>query len=594
MDIFNVPLNSTLLIRKKKSIKKELLSLSDSFICKKIAILGGSTTQEVADQIELFLLNNGIKPTFYQSDFGKYYEDAVFSNPTLDAFNPDIIYIHTSWRNISCFPEIRDSDEDIFRKLTDECNKFNQIWKKLDDRFHCPIIQNNFDRPNFRLLGNRDIWDLHGRSNFIFSLNSLFYEYAQKNDNLFINDLDYISSDLGLQNWEDHKSWELFKYACSIHSIPYLAKSVADIVKSIFGKNKKVITLDLDNTIWGGVIGEDGVNNIEIGRETAVGQIFSSFQEYCKRLKQIGAILTVNSKNNDSTAIEGMNHPENILKKEDFVCIKANWNSKDKNIFEISKELSLGLDSFVFIDDNPSERDLVKKQHPEVSVLEANHPNEFIQLLDHSGFFEVTYLTKEDLERTEQYSLRRKSIADSQSYKNYSEYLANLNMTATVYSFVPTYIQRIAQLTNKTNQFNLTTLRCSESDIEKMQSSSDRLCVCARLTDKFVDNGIVTVISGKITGDCLVLDLWLMSCRVLKRNLEHTMMDYIVKKISRIGIRKITGIYVQSNRNSIVSDFYKDMGFSFLYKQDFSYFWELNINDYKYKNPPIELIDKSL
>lgn len=591
MDIFNVPLNSSLLIRKKKSIKKELLSSTDSFICKKVAILGGSTTHEVADQIELFLLNNGIKPTFYQSDFGKFYEDAVFRNPVLEEFNPDIIYIHTSWRNISSFPDYRDTEDVILRKLSDEFNKFKQIWEKLESVYHCPIIQNNFDRPNFRLLGNRDIWDIHGRSNYIFSLNSLFYEYAQKKDNFFINDLDYISSDLGLQNWDDHKSWELYKYACSINSIPYLAKSVSDIIKSIFGKNKKVLTLDLDNTLWGGVIGEDGINNISIGKETAVGQIFSSFQEYCLSLKQIGIILTVNSKNNESSALEGINHPENILKKEDFVCIKANWDSKDKNIVETAKELTLGLDSFVFVDDNPSERELIKTQLPEVSVLEANHPDVFLTLLDHSGYFEVTSLTKEDLERTEQYSLRMQSISESLSYKDYSEYLANLNMKATIYGFEAPYIQRIAQLTNKTNQFNLTTLRCSESDIEKMRESRDRLCICARLTDKFVDNGIVTVISGKFKEDCLELDLWLMSCRVLKRNLEHAMMDHIVNNIHKKGIKKIIGIYVQSNRNSIVADFYKEMGFSFLYQKDLSYYWELNLTDYIYKNPPIEFFE---
>lgn len=589
MDYLDVPFNAGLLIRKKKSIKKELLSSVNSFLCKKIAILGGSTTQEVADQMELFLLNYGIKPSFYQSDFGRYYEDAVFGNPVLEEFNPDIIYIHTSWRNISKFPDYGDTDDVISKNLVEEFDKFKRMWEQLFSRFHCPIIQNNFDRPDYRVLGNRDIWDSHGRSNFIFRLNSMFYDYSQKKEHFFINDLDYISADIGLQNWDDHKSWALYKYACSINSIPYLAKSVSDIIKSIFGKNKKVLSLDLDNTIWGGVIGEDGVNNISIGKETAVGQVYSSFQEYCRGLKNIGTILTINSKNNEDTALEGLNHPENILKKDDFVCIKTNWNSKDKNFIETSKELSLGLDSFVFVDDNPSEREIVKKQLPEVSVLNANQPNEYLNLLDHSGFFEVTYLTKEDFAKTEQYSLRMKAITESYSYTDYNEYLSNLNMKATIYSFEAPYIQRIAQLTNKTNQFNLTTLRCSDSDIEKMHNSKDRLCLCARLVDKFVDNGIVTVISGIYKDDCLELDLWLMSCRVLKRNLEQALMDYIVKKVTSIGIKKIRGIYIPSNRNSIVADFYKDMGFSFLYQKESIFYWELNTDEYRLNNPPIEI-----
>ena len=258
MDCFHYPLDTEQLLRKKRRIRRELLAQLPNPLHKKVAILGGSTTNEVADQIGLFLLSHGIEAEFYQSEYGQYWQDAMFGTPELDEFEPDVIYIHTNWRNIEHFPTTSDTSADIDAMCQAEYDRFAAMWQALADKFHCPIIQNNFDRPNYRLLGNRDVWDERGRTNFIGRLNQKFYAYAASHEDFYINDIDYLSADYGLTAWGDAFFWHMYKYAMCLDAIPSLANSVANIVKSLYGRNKKALVLDLDNTLWGGVVGDDG------------------------------------------------------------------------------------------------------------------------------------------------------------------------------------------------------------------------------------------------------------------------------------------------------------------------------------------------
>ena len=488
MDCFNYPLDTKTLLRKKRGIKKELLESDKKFIEKKVAVLGGSTTNEVVDMLELFLLNYGIKADIYQSEYGQYWQDAMFSNEELDAFNPDIIYIHTGWRNIMDFPTTGDSKEDVDAMLAAEFKRLVSMWESIDAKFGCTIIQNNFDRPNYRLMGNRDIWDYRGRSNYIFRLNQMMYEYAEGRNGFFIHDQDYVAGVFGYENWNDALNWNMYKYAMARTAIPYLASSVAKIIKSIYGMNKKALILDLDNTLWGGVVGDDGVEGIAVGPEVPSGQIYSEFQNYCKSLKQIGVILGVNSKNEEANAMSGLNHPDGPLKPDDFVSIKANWEPKSQNLYAMSQELSLGVDSFVFADDNPAEREIVAKQFPTVGIPEFDSVEHYINAIDREGYFEVTNFSTEDIKKTDLYKARSQAAAQMASFNDYGEYLDSLEMTAYIKHFEKIYIQRIAQLTNKSNQFNLTTLRCSEDDIEKYAADSNYICYSGKLVDKFADN----------------------------------------------------------------------------------------------------------
>ena len=589
MDCFHYPLDTETLLRKKRRLRRELLAQNPHALHTIIAILGGSTTNEVADQLGLFLLQYGIEAEFYQSEYGQYWQDAMFGSPELDAFHPDIIYIHTTWRNLTDLPTTADSAADIDAMLDAQYTHFETMWQALAQKFGCPVIQNNFDRPNYRLMGNRDIWDIHGRSNFISRLNQRFYAYAASHENFYINDIDYLSADYGLTAWGDAFFWHMYKYALCLDAIPSLANSVANIVKSIYGRNKKALVLDLDNTLWGGVVGDDGVDGLAIGPEVPEGQVYAEFQSYCKALKSIGVILAVDSKNEEANALAGLNHPDGVLRPDDFVCIKANWEPKDRNLLAMASELSLGADSFVFADDNPAERAIVAAQVPGAAVPAMDGAENYIKTLDHGGYFEVTALSKEDLKKTELYHQNAERAKAQAAFADYGEYLDSLQMTATIQGFAPLYIQRIAQLTNKSNQFNLTTLRCSEEDIRTMAEDADHLCLCGKLVDKFGDNGIVTVVAGQQQGSALHMRLWLMSCRVLKRGMEDAMMDTLMRHAAARGIEKVVGYYYPTAKNAMVREFYAQFGFAKTQESEQGTTWELNVADYVPRNPHMKI-----
>ena len=590
MDCFHYPLDTETLLRKKRRLRRELLAQTPHPLRKKSAILGGSTTNEVADQLGLFLLQYGIEAEFYQREDAQYWQDAMFCTPELDEFHPDIIYIHTSWRNLTALPTTADSEADIDAMLADQYTHFETMWQALEAKFGCPVIQNNFDRPSFRLMGNRDIWDPHGRSNFISRMNQKFYAYAAAHEHFYINDIDYLSADYGLTAWGDAFFWHMYKYAMCLDAIPSLANSVANIIKSLYGRNKKALVLDLDNTLWGGIVGDDGVDGLAIGPEVPEGQVYAEFQSYCKALKSIGVILAVDSKNDESNALAGLNHPDGVLRPDDFVSIKANWEPKDRNLTDIAAELNLGADSFVFADDNAAERAIVAAQVPGVAVPALDGAENYIKMLDHGGYFEVTALSKEDLKKTELYHQNAQRAKAQASFSDYGEYLDSLEMTATIKDFEPLYIQRIAQLTNKSNQFNLTTLRCSEDDIRAMAESPAWLCRCGKLVDKFGDNGIVTVTAGEQEGETLHLRLWLMSCRVLKRGMEDAMMDIMVANAAARRVKTIRGYYYPTAKNAMVREFYASFGFEKVEETaDGSTTWQLDVAAYQPKHPHMKI-----
>ena len=428
MDCFNYPLDTETLLRKKRRLRKELLAQNPHPLQKRIAILGGSTTNEVADQLGLFLLQYGIQAEFYQSEYGQYWQDAMFGTPELDGFHPDVIYIHTNWRNIINFPTTATPQAEIDAMLNAEYSRFEQMWQALEAKFHCPVIQNNFDRPNYRLMGNRDIWDPHGRSNYLSRLNQRFYAYAAAHEDFYINDIDYLSADYGLTAWGDAFFWHMYKYAMCLDAIPSLANSVANIIKSLYGRNKKALVLDLDNTLWGGIVGDDGVDGIAIGPEVPEGQVYAEFQSYCKALQTIGVVLAVDSKNDEANALAGLNHPDGVLRPDDFVSIKANWEPKDRNIAETARLLNLMTDSVVFADDNPAERHIVAASLPSTAVPAMEGVENYIRILDRNAYFEVTSLSADDLRRNEMYKENALREAERQSFADYSDYLHSLEM----------------------------------------------------------------------------------------------------------------------------------------------------------------------
>jgi FkbH-like protein len=582
------PFDANFLLRKKKSIKKSLLD-QENLIEKRITILGGSTTAEMKDMLELFLLNEGIKPVFYESEYNRYFEDLMFSNATLKDFSPDLIYIHTSNKNITRYPSVGESEDQVEKLFAEELAKFVGLWDRIASEYSCAIIQNNFELPYYRLSGNFDNYNIHGRTNFISRLNGAFGDEARKRESLYLNDINYLSAWFGLERWYNKLHWYSFKYAMNIEAIPHLAHSVSSIVKTIYGFSKKCLVLDLDNTLWGGVIGDDGVNQIRIGKETAEAEAYTEFQEYVKMLKERGVILAICSKNDELVAVEGFSHPDSVLKLEDFSNFKANWNPKHENIRAIASQLNIGIDSLVFLDDNPVERDIVARQLPQVSVVElGSDVTQYISIVDRAGLFETVSMTADDLNRNTYYSANAVRTEVESKYQSYEEFLLSLNMVAEIMSFKQIYLDRITQLINKTNQFNLTTKRYTQSEIETIFNDQNYIKLYGRLEDKFGDNGLISIIIGIAKGEELHIELWLMSCRVLKRGMEVAMFDQLVADVKGLGIKTIIGYYYKSLKNSMVSELFRDMGFRKVSGNSDS-IWSLDITQYQYQNKLITI-----
>ncbi|MBR4112122.1 MAG: HAD family hydrolase [Ruminiclostridium sp.] len=579
-DIFTYPFDSGFLLKKQKSLRKEMKNDGVKRIPAKIAVLAGSTANAVCDQLELFLLNYGLQPSFYISEYGQYWQDAMFPPHELTEFSPDLIYIHTTNRNINSFPAVTDSREDAVAAIDGEFQRYRQMWESLKEKFGCPIIQNNFEQPPFRLLGNSDCSDIHGRVRTVNELNLKFAEYAENEQKFYINDINYISACYGLDAWADNLSWQMYKYALALPAVPYLAANIAAIIKAIYGKNKKVIALDLDNTLWGGVVGDDGADKIKIGMDLPSGQVYSEFQEYIKLHKDLGVLLTVCSKNDYENAEAGLNHPDGTLKPDDFTVIKANWENKDRNILETAEELSLLPESFVFADDNPAEREIVREQLKGTAVPEMDGAENYVRIMDRNRYFEVVSLSEDDRRRTEMYKANAQRASLQKSFSDYGEYLDSLDMSAEIKSFAPPYLQRIAQLTNKSNQFNVTTRRYTDAEIEKLASDDSYITLYGRLSDKFGDNGVVSVVIGHKDNDTLHIDLWIMSCRVLKREMEFAMLDNVVSEAKKCGITKIRGYYYPTAKNAMVKELFGSFGFRKISDDNGNTVWELETDSF--------------
>ena len=582
------PFDCKALARKRPALRRALLE-RPGLLEKRIAVLGGSTTHDVVAYLELFLLDNGIRPTFYESEYNQWWEDGVFGNSALDAFRPDVVYVHTSVRNVRDWPAL--GAEPSESGVEETVAKWRAVWEKVAEKFNCPIIQNNFDYLPYRLLGNLDGTDLRGRVNFVRRLNAAFADYARAHDGLYVNDICWQAADFGLTRWHDESYWCLYKYAMSREALPTVAFNVANIVKALFGKNKKALALDLDNTLWGGVVGDDGPENLELGTETAVGQSYTEFQQYLKDLSKTGVLLNVISKNEPENAKAGLAHPQMVLKEDDFISVKANWEPKSENLRQMAEELLLLPESFVFVDDNPAEREIVRQQVPGAAVPEIGQVENYVSAIDHGGWFEAVRLSGDDLKRNAMYRENAQRAQLQSRFTDYGAYLDSLEMKGTIRPFEPVYMSRIAQLTNKSNQFNLTTRRYTQEEIERTAADPAFITRYGRLEDRFGDNGVVAISIGELKGDALELVLWLMSCRVLKRDMEFAMMDEMVAAARVRGAKTIRGFYYPTAKNGMVRDFFQTQGFAKVSEDaQGNAVWELDVSDgYEPRNRHIKI-----
>jgi FkbH-like protein len=584
------------IVMRRKSLRKELL-VAEGLKDLRVAVLGGSTTNELVNFLELLLLSVGFRPSLYQSEYGRFYEDAVQDPRALIDFKPDLVYIHTSYRDVRHSPPIGCTEAQFNESVESELGTFLEIWNSLERNVACQVIQNNFETPPYAILGNMDAVAYGGLSRFLMQVNVAFAQEAAKRPKLILQDVHGISARLGVEKWFDWNRYWNYKLLLTPEANLEVARSVTSIVRAMYGRSRKVLVLDLDNTLWGGVIGDDGIERIQIGRETPVAEAYTAFQEYCLSLRNRGVLLAVCSKNTEAIAKSGFEHPSSVLKLEDISCFKANWNPKHENIHEIAQELNLSVDSFVFVDDNPAERAIVQAQLPQVAVPDVGGDiSRFAEILERGRYFEPVALSQEDLDRAALYADNSRRTTLQQKFANYGEYLDSLEMVAEIERFKPLYLERIAQLTNKTNQFNLTTRRYTLAQMESISTDPRYLALYGKLGDRFGDNGLISIVLGRRELDTLHIDLWLMSCRVLKRDMEVAMLDAVVERSVRAGIKHIVGYYLPTAKNGMVTDFYLTLGFEAHgtgnpeLPEDATV-WKLDLADYQPKNRHIRVTE---
>ena len=584
------------ILMRRNSLRREL-SANENLRELRIAVLGGSTMDQLVNVLELLLLANGFRPTFHKGEYGRFYEEAVHEGHELAAFKPDLVYIYTSCRNVVNLPPVNCAEADLPGFVQAELNRYREIWDSLEQHLGCQVIQNNFEMPLHAILGNMDAVASGGTSRFLTLLNVAFAEEANRRPKLLLQDVQGISGHIGIKNWFDWDRYFSYKILLKPEANLALARSLNSMIRAIYGKSRKVLVLDLDNTVWGGVIGDDGADKILIGRETPQAEAYTAFQEYCLSLRDRGILLAVCSKNNEDVAKSGFSHPDSILKLEHFSAFRANWEPKHGNILDIARELNLGVDSFVFADDNPAEREIVRSQIPGIAVPEiGNEVTKYAEIIQAGRYFEPASLSKEDLERAALYAQRSGALAQQAKFANYGEYLDSLEMTAEIDVFKPVYLERISQLTNKTNQFNLTTRRYTLAEMEAAASDPNVIPLYGKLSDKFGDNGLISIVLGRQEGHALHMDLWLMSCRVLKREMENTMLDAVVERAKSRGIRTIYGYFIPSAKNAMVKEFYPSLGFVPAPLTDTSLpegstAWALDVTNYTLQNTHIKVLE---
>jgi FkbH-like protein len=546
----------------------------------KIAILPTSTVDQLVQTLRLYLAREGFDANIYVSEFGTLEQTVLDPQSGLYAFDPDIIWLFTNYRDISFDFQPDATQQEIDSSLDQIVQRTTDLWKTIRQHSNAHILQNNIDCPIERPFGNFEGSFYGGHLNLFRQLNVALAKELPMGVSIY--DLEYQSAAFGKFEWFDERYWYHSKHAFSLNAGGLVAHQAARITAGIKGGAKKCVVVDLDNTLWGGVIGDDGLDNIDVGTGTVAGEAFVDFQKYLKSLKNRGIILAVCSKNEiENAELPFKEHPGMVLKLEDFSSFIANWSDKARNLEQIAEELDIGLDSLVFVDDNPAERDLVRMLLPAVSVPELpSDPSHYRRILDQQYFVETVSYTSEDANRSALYRENTKRKQSKSKFSDLSEYLLYLNMSSEVGTFNSQNIKRIAQLINKSNQFHLTTTRYSDAEINAMMNDDDYFCRYFKLIDCHGDNGLISlVILHKQADNELAIDTWVMSCRVLARGMEDFVFNEILKLSQEMGLKKIVGTYIPTAKNKLVSGLYKRLGFKNVKTEDSISHWNLVIND---------------
>ncbi len=530
----------------------------------RLAILGSSTLAHLHPAIRVAGLRRNIHIVTYENDYGQYMQELLDPSSALHAFRPGAVLFAFDAAHLTQGLHAALSAADANAMLGEVVSRIEQCWTLARSAFSCPVMQQAVLDVFPALLGGNEHRLPGSRSRFVAELNHALRALADKHGVDLVAVDDAARRD-GLSAWHDPALWHRSKQEVTPARAPSYGELVGRLIAARQGRSYKCLVLDLDNTLWGGVIGDDGLDGIVLGQGSPMGEGFTAVQEHAKDLARRGVILAVSSKNDEANALEPFErHPEMVLRRPDIASFQANWTDKAANIRAIAADLNIGLDSLVFLDDNPFERNFVREQLPMVAVPEVpdDDPSLVPGVLADAGYFESLGITAEDLERTAQYQENRARAELAASAGDMDSYLRALEMRMVWNRFDSVGQSRVVQLINKTNQFNLTTRRHTDADIAAIMADPNSFGLQIRLLDRFGDNGIIAIVIGRTTEPGTVaIDTWLMSCRVLGRGVERTTLNLVAEQAQALGATRLLGEYLPTKKNGMVRDHYTKLGF---------------------------------
>ncbi len=555
------PKNLSYYLKKSQNLKSDKSFTKNT----NIAILSSFTVTGLPEVVHVKCVENKINCHTYLGPYNQYTQQILDKKSDLYKFCPNITFLILDTRTIFeelFFDSSLLSTDELKKFVNDKVNNLIYLIEFFVKETNSQIVVSNLSTPYYTSFGISETKIEYGLKNMIKDFNSILESSLKNESSKHILDINSFVSKFGEINIFNYKQYFSGDIKISFKHLPFLADELLSFIKPFLGKNKKCIVLDLDNTLWGGIVGEDGFDGIKLGN-TPSGNAFVEFQKYLLSLNKRGIILAINSKNNPSDAMKVIHeHPNMILKEENFASIQINWNDKVSNMKEIGRDLNIGFDSIVYFDDDKVNREIMKQAMPEIYTVELlDDPSSYVSTLHEINDFHVFKITNEDKKRSKMYSEQRKRN-DFFKTTDIEEFLKNLQIEIDIEKADSFTIPRISQLTLKTNQFNLTTKRYQEKEISQLANDKNFIVNSINVKDKFGDSGISSVYIIKKLSDEWILDTFLLSCRVMGRNIENAIISHILLNAKENNVSVVKGIFVPTEKNHPANSFFSDNGFT--------------------------------
>jgi FkbH-like protein len=518
----------------------------------RIGILSDQSTQPLANAIRVAALREGLLAQIYEAPFGSIHQEVLMEHSGLRTFRPEFVVLALGAEWLTHVPSGPLQDEKVEQALNADLGNFQSLWEGLGQSLGVPIVQHSLVVPPSMLTGPAESGALWSEHCYITALNKRLRESAPAAVHWL--DLARLAAKVGLSNWHDLRLKHHAKFSFAIRFLPEYATWFGATLREVIGAAPKALVVDLDNTLWGGVIGDDGLDGITLGPGCAEGEAYKAFCEYIKALGRRGVILGICSKNELKIAEEVFSgHAYMPLRLSDFASVRCNWEDKASNLRDIAHELNIDISSIVFLDDNPAECERVAQELPTVRVVQMHgDPSGFVQILDSLCLFHSQRFSREDLQRTDSYQARARSLEVRRAARDLSSYLTSLEMKGSVETVAPVHLPRLAQMEMKTNQFNLSTRRLSHEQLQSMSESSNRTLLAISLRDRFADHGLVAYLAAESAGEIMTVTDWVMSCRVFSRTLEEYTFRQLISVAKDRGIKRIQLKYSPTNKNGVM------------------------------------------